>query len=76
MRAQSMGKDDMLVFDEDIGAALSKVCERISDSDSDAVHLHVSLHRLYADACLTLYPSLVHLRKLARRSLHHTCCLH
>lgn len=35
MRAQSMGKDVMLVFDENIGAALSKACEH----DSDSVHL-------------------------------------
>ena len=37
MRAQSKGRDILLVFDEDIGAALGKACEQ--DSDSDAVHL-------------------------------------
>ena len=37
MRAQSKGRDIMLVFDEDIGSALGKACEQ--DSDSDAVHL-------------------------------------
>ena len=37
MRAQSKGRDIMLVFDELIGAALGKAYEQ--DSDSDAVHL-------------------------------------
>ena len=37
MRAQSKGRDIMLVFDEDIGAALDRACEQ--DNDSDAVHL-------------------------------------
>ncbi len=37
LRAQSKGRDVLLVFDEDIGAALGKACEQ--DSDSDAVHL-------------------------------------
>lgn len=37
IRAQSKGRDIMLVFDEDIGAALGKACEQ--DNDSDAVHL-------------------------------------
>ncbi len=37
LRAQSQGRDVLLVFDEDIGAALGKACEQ--DSDSDAVHL-------------------------------------
>ena len=37
MRAQSKGRDIMLVFDENIGAALGKACEQ--DSDSDAIHL-------------------------------------
>jgi len=37
MRAQNKGRDEMLVFDKDIGAALDKACEQ--DSDSDAVHL-------------------------------------
>ena len=37
LRAQNKGRDVLLVFDEDIGAALGKACEQ--DSDSDAVHL-------------------------------------
>ena len=37
LRAQSKGRDVLLVFDEDIGAAIGKACEL--DSDSDAIHL-------------------------------------
>jgi len=37
MRARSKGRDVMLVFEKDIGAALDKVCEL--DSDSDTIHL-------------------------------------
>lgn len=37
LRAQSKGRDILLVFDEDIGVALGTACEQ--DSDSDAVHL-------------------------------------
>lgn len=37
MWAQSKGRDIMLAFDEDIGAALDKACKQ--DSDNDAFHL-------------------------------------
>ena len=37
MRATKKGRDILLMFDEDIGRALAKVCQQ--DSDSDAVHL-------------------------------------
>ena len=37
LRAHTKGRDVVLVFDEDIGAALGKACEQ--DSDSDAVQL-------------------------------------
>ena len=37
MRAQKNGRDIFLAFEEDVGAALAKVCE--SDNDSDAIHL-------------------------------------
>ena len=37
LRAQSKGRDVILAFDKDIGAALGKACKQ--DSDSDAVHL-------------------------------------
>lgn len=37
MQAQSKGRDVMLVFDKDIGAALDKACEQ--DSDNEAVCL-------------------------------------
>ena len=37
MRATKKGRDILLVFDEDIGRALARVCQR--DSDSDAMHL-------------------------------------
>uniref|UniRef100_UPI00358EC93F uncharacterized protein isoform X1 n=1 Tax=Myxine glutinosa TaxID=7769 RepID=UPI00358EC93F len=37
MRATKKGRDVLLVFDEDIGHALAKVCKQ--DSDSDAIHL-------------------------------------
>jgi len=37
LRAQKKGRDVLLVFEEDIGAALAKACEL--DSDCDAVHL-------------------------------------
>ena len=37
MQAQSKGRDVMLVFDKDIGAALDKACEQ--DSDDEAVCL-------------------------------------
>ena len=37
MLAQSKGRDVLLVFDEDVGYALGKACEK--DTDNDAVHL-------------------------------------
>ncbi|KAJ8393374.1 hypothetical protein AAFF_G00060960 [Aldrovandia affinis] len=37
MRAHTKGKDILMAFEEDLGAALAKACEL--DSDSDAVHL-------------------------------------
>ena len=37
MRATKQGRDILLMFDEDIGHALAKVCQQ--DSDNDAVHL-------------------------------------
>lgn len=37
MQAYPKGRDTLLVFDADIGLALTKACER--DSDSDAIHL-------------------------------------
>lgn len=37
IQAQSKGRDVMLVFDKDIGAALDKACEQ--DSDNEAVCL-------------------------------------
>ena len=37
MRAQKNGRDIFLAFEEDVGAALAKVCE--SNNDSDAIHL-------------------------------------
>ena len=37
MRATKKGRDVLLVFDEDIGHALAKVCQQ--DSNSDAMHL-------------------------------------
>lgn len=37
MRAYPKGRDTLLVFDADIGLALTKACER--GSDSDAIHL-------------------------------------
>ena len=37
MKAHTQGRDVVLVFDEDVGAALRKACEH--DADSDAVHL-------------------------------------
>ena len=37
MRAYTKGRDILMTFEENVGAALAKVCEL--DSDSDAVHL-------------------------------------
>ena len=37
MRAHTKGRDVLLVFEEDVGAALTKACEL--DSDNDVVHL-------------------------------------
>ena len=37
MRAHTKGRDVLLVFEEDVGAALIKACEL--DSDNDVVHL-------------------------------------
>ena len=37
MRAQKNGRDILLAFEEDVGAALVKICE--SDNDNDAIHL-------------------------------------
>ena len=37
MRAHTKGRDILMAFEEDVGAALAKACEL--DSDSDAVHL-------------------------------------
>ena len=37
MRAQKNGRDIFLAFEEDVGAALAKVCE--SDNDSDTIYL-------------------------------------
>ena len=37
MRAQKNGHDILLAFEEDVGAALVKICE--SDNDNDAIHL-------------------------------------
>ena len=37
MRAQKNGRNIFLTFEEDVSAALAKVCE--FDNDSDAIHL-------------------------------------
>ena len=37
MEAHMQGREIVLVFNEDLGAALGKACEH--DADSDAVHL-------------------------------------
>ena len=37
MRAHTKGRDVLLVFEEDVGAALTKACEL--DSGNDVVHL-------------------------------------
>lgn len=42
MRAHTKGKDILMAFEEDLGAALDKACEL--DSDSDAVHLARAAH--------------------------------
>ena len=44
MQAQNKGRDVLLAFEEDIGAALTKVCEFDSDNDASAtkiVHSHM-----------------------------------
>ena len=42
MRAYTKGRDILMAFEDDIGAALDKVCEL--DRDSDAVHLARAAH--------------------------------
>lgn len=42
MRAHTKGRDILMAFEEDLGAALDKACEL--DSDSDAVHLARAAH--------------------------------
>ena len=42
MRAHTKGRDILMAFEEDLGAALDKACKL--DSDSDAVHLALAAH--------------------------------
>ena len=52
MRAYTKGRDILMAFEEDVGAALAKACEL--DSDSDAVHLahaaQIVDHHMFGEA--------------------------
>ena len=72
MRAQSKGRDVLLLFDEDVGYALSKACEQ--NSDSDATHLaHAA--QIVRRHIFESYNFTGSFEKIVKRSLCHTCCL-
>ena len=73
MRAQSKGRDVMLVFDKDIGATLDKACEQ--DSDSDAVHL-ARAAQIARQNMFDPTPFTGSLKITVRKSLCHTCFFH
>ena len=54
MQAHSKGRDIKLVFEEDLGAALSWACEQ--DSDSDAVH-HTGAAQIVRQHLLDIHKS-------------------
>ena len=72
MRAQKNGRDIFLAFEEDVGAALAKVCE--SDNDSDAIHLaHAA--KLFVTKCLEKPNLSLDSHLVVKKNLCHLFCL-
>ena len=69
MQAQNKGRDVMLVFEKDMGAALDKPVSKTVTMK--LFFLHVP-HRLYADTCLTPHHLLYHLIKIFRKNQFHS----
>ncbi|KAJ8394427.1 hypothetical protein AAFF_G00046380 [Aldrovandia affinis] len=72
MRAHTKGKDILMAFEEDLGAALAKACEL--DSDSDAVHLAHAAQIVRATCLEKPSPSQDSLKDV-KKNLCHRCCL-
>ena len=71
--SSNLGRDVMLVFDEDIGIACDRAIEQDRDCDS------VILARAAQFVCQDISPQILspgHSMTTARRNLCHTCCLH
>ena len=73
MRAQTKGRDILLVFEEDVGAALTKACEL--DSDNDVAHLARAAQTVRRHMVEEDVSPLTDSLKGAKKIMCHRCCL-
>ena len=72
MRAQKNGRDIFVAFEEDVGAALVKICE--SDNDNDAIHLSRAA-KLFVAKCLEKPNRSLDSQLVVKKNLCHLVCL-
>ena len=72
MRAYTTGRNALLIFEEDVGAALTKACEL--DSDDDVVHLERAAQTVPAICLKNASPSTDSLKDAKKIMCHHCTC--